>query len=297
MNTFDGMEIFARVVEAGSFSAAARQLRVSKSWASESVRALEERLGARLLDRTTRRLHPTEAGWAFFARCKSALDAAAAGRAEVQAFQAEPVGRLKLTASEIFARMHIVPALATFLDENPGIEIELVEGGGIEDLVEGGYDLAIRVARENQPSQIVRRIGTSQVVVVASPDYLAKAGRPERPEDVTRFRCLGYSPLFWGHEWRFTGARGAVNVPVKPILLSNNAESLRAAVISGIGLAALPNWGVADLLAGGSAVRVLEDWETAEAGIFAVYPSNRMMTPKVRRFVDHIAAALKGKGL
>ena len=297
MDTFDGMEVFARVVEARSFTGAARQLRVSKSWISESVRALEARLGVRLLDRTTRRLSPTEAGWAFFARCKKAIEEAEAGRTEVQAMQEEPMGRLRVASPETFSRFYIVSALPKFLAENPALSVELVEGTRYEDLIEARLDLAIRITPANAPGDIVRRIGTSEVCAIASPAYLEKAGRPVEPDDIRQHRCVGFSPLFWAYEWRFQRDGSTVTVPIAPRMLTNSTESLRDAAANGIGLVAMPKWAAADLLNDGRVVQVLEDWQMPVSGIFAVYPSNRLMTPKVKRFVDHVAAAIRDAGL
>jgi DNA-binding transcriptional LysR family regulator len=295
MDSFDGMDVFARVVEAGGFTAAAKSLNLSKSVVSERVRALEARLGVRLLDRSTRRLTPTEAGRLYYQRCRQALDAAEAGAAEVQALQSEPSGLLRVAVGELFARLYLAPYLTPFLDANPLLRIEFVEAVTTQNLIEAGLDLAFRIAASPQPNLIVRRLADSKVVIVCSPDYLARFGAPQHPEEITRHRCIGFSPLFWGTEWRFKGPDGPLSVPVQPVVLANSTESLRAAALAGVGLTTLPTWGVADLLADGRLVRVLGEWTTPEAGIYAIYPSNRLLAPKVKLYVDHVARTLKNQ--
>ena len=296
MGLFDGMEVFARVMEAGSFTAAAAQLGTTKSTVSEAVRRLEARLGVRLLDRTTRRLAPTEAGQAFYVRCRKALDQAAAARAEARALHEEPAGRLRVAAPDPFARL-FMPVIPALLEAYPALQIEVVAGQVPVDLVEAGFDVAIRIAPQAADNLIVRRIGTSRVAIVASPDYLARHPAPQSPAEIVRHRCIGFSPLFWGREWRFETPEGPVAIPIRPALSTNVSESLRDAALAGVGLAALPEWVAADELESGALVRVLHDYRLAESALLAVYPSNRLMAAKVKAFVDAVARHLKAKGL
>ena len=297
MNPFDGMMAFARVVEAGSFTRAADELGLTKSSVSDAVRRLEARLGVRLLDRTTRRVSPTEAGQAFYARARRALAEAAAGRAEAQALHSEPVGRLRVAAPEGFTRMHLAPAMPPLLAANPGLEIEVVEGAQTVDLVEAGFDLAIRIAEHPAENLVVRRLGSSRIVTVASPAYLTERGAPQQPSDIVAHRVIGFSPLFWSREWRLERDGEHVVAPFKPALLSNSTETIRAAALAGVGLVAAPDWLFATDLASGALVRVLPEWRTPESGVFAVYPSNRLMAAKVKLFVDHVARRLRAQGL
>jgi DNA-binding transcriptional LysR family regulator len=247
----------------------------------------------RLLDRSTRKVQPTEAGQVFYARCRRLLEEETAARLEAQALQKAPVGQLRVAAPECFAARHLVPGLAGFLAAHPAIEVELAEAAGPVRLVEDEFDLAIRVAEAPAPGLVVRRLATSRVVIVASPGYLAQQGVPAVPADVARHRCIGFAPLPWRDRWRL----GGETVAIRPVLLTDNTESLRAAALAGIGLAALPDWAVVDALAAGTLQRVLADAASPESGIFAVYPTNRLMTPKVRAFVDHVAAGLRARGL
>lgn len=289
MDVFAGVEAFAAVVETGSFTAAAERLQTAKSSISDTIRALEERLGVRLLDRTTRRVRPTEAGLAFHARCRRLIEEAETARAEARARRDTPAGSLRVAAPEGFARRYIVPHLPDFLARHPAVTIDLVEAAGFARLVDDSLDLAIRIARDPDPGWVVRRLADSEVIIAASPAYLAATGTPEVPADVARHQLIGFSPLFWRERWEL----GGETISVRPRLLTNASESLRAAALAGLGLAALPRWMVADALASGALVQVLAGFATPRSGIFAVYPTNRLLTPSVRAFVDHLARDLR----
>ena len=187
----------------------------------------------------------------------------------------------------------IVRSNPAFLAAHPAVEVELVEGVAPVRLVEDGFDLAVRVAEAPEPGLVVRRLATSRGVVVASPGYLAASGVPTRPEEVARHRCVGFAPLAWRDTWRV----GGQEVAVRPALLTNSTESLRAAALAGVGLVALPDWAVADALVAGRLARVLAGFETPTSGVFAVYPTNRLLTPTVRLFVDQVARDLRARGL
>ncbi len=301
MDSFAGIEAFARVVESGSFTAAAGTLGTAKSSVSETIRSLEDRLGVRLLDRTTRRVRPTEAGRAFYARCRRVLEEAQAARDEAQAHQITPSGRLRVAAPEGFARRHLVPGLPAFLAAHPALQVDVVEGAGAVRLVDEGFDLAIRITGEPDEGLIVRRLATSQPFVVAAPSYLAAQGAPTQPADIAHHRCIAYSTMHWAHTWSFTRSDGGKptrhDIPVRPVLLVNGIEALVTAARTGLGLAVAPDWAVGDALADGSLTRVLVDFDAAKAGIYAVYPSNRLIPPAIRAFVDHLARDLRARGL
>ena len=297
MDPFDGMDLFARVVEAGSFTAAAKSLGLGKSSVSERVAALEARLGVRLIDRTTRRLTPTEAGRIYYDRARQARDAAETALNEIEALREEPAGLLRVGVTELLTRLHLVPALPSFLAAHPRLRVEFVEKVEAQDLVKEGLDMVIRVTADPSPATVVRRIGISHVVIVAAPDYLARHGAPRHPNDIARHRTIGFAPLIWGREWHFTGESGPIRVPVTPVMLTNTAESIRAAALAGLGLTAIPYWGVCDLLKSGALVRVLQDFATPQTDLYAVYPSNRLIAPKVRQYAEHVVAALKAAAI
>lgn len=293
MDPLDGMDLFARVVEAGSFTGAAKSLGVGKSSVSERVAALEARLGVRLLDRTTRRLTPTEAGRIYYERAREARSQAEAALNEIEALREEPAGLLRVGVTELLTRLHLVPALPAFLSAHPRLRIEFVEKVEAQDLVKEGLDMVIRVTADPSPTTVVKRIGISHVVIVAAPEYLARHGLPRHPGDIARHRTIGFSPLIWGREWNFTDEGAPIGIPVTPVMLTNMAESVRAAALAGLGIAAIPYWGVCDLLKSGELVRVLQNFATPQSGLYAVYPSNRLIAPKVRQYAQHIATALK----
>lgn len=292
MQLFHGIEAFAAVVETGSFTAAAAQLQTAKSSISDLVRTLEDQLGARLLDRTTRAVRPTEAGLAFYARSRRLLDEALAAREEIQAMADEPAGRLRIAAPDGFAPRYLIPALYEFRSAYPAVEIEVVESAATVKLVDEEFDLAIRISRQPAPNQVVRRIGTSRVLIVGSPAYFASAGMPDRPEQLTLHSCISFAPLR-GDRWTV----GGKEIEIRPKLLTHSTESVRSAALAGIGIAAVPEWMVADALAAGQLVQALDTHEIASSGIFAVYPTNRLLTPKVRLFVDYLARHLKQRSL
>jgi DNA-binding transcriptional LysR family regulator len=293
MDSFAGIEAFAAVVERGSFTAAAQALQTAKSSVSEQVRALEDRMGVRLLERTTRRVRPTAAGTNFYNHCRRLLDGAAQARSETQLAHKTPAGQLRVATPDGFAGRYIVPGLPAFLAAYPGLTIELVEGAQAVDLVAEGLDLAIRIVERPEPRLVVRRIATSRVVIVAAPGYLAAAGTPAKPRDILGHRLVGFTPLAWRDAWRL----GKETVAVRPTLLVNDSESLRAAALAGLGLVPVPEWLVADALVAGRLTRVLADHEAAAGGVYAVYPTNRLLAARVRVFVDHIARDLRRRGL
>lgn len=292
VSIFQGLEVFVAVVDAGGFSAAARRLGLSKSFVSETVKQLEEQLGVRLLDRTTRSMSVTEAGQAVHERASRALEEVRHAQAEAQQHQTAPRGRLRVAVFEGFHRFGLLAHLGEFLDANPSLQIEFIEGAPAVNLVDEGIDLAIRVTPQPDPGLIVRRLGVSRVVIVASPGYLARAGEPTQPSDLADHRVLAFAPLYLAREWRFIVGGRPMTVPVNPTLLTNTSETLRVAVLEGLGLAALPLWSVHDALGDGRLLRLLPDFALPESGVYAVYASNRLMTAKVTRFVDHLSKHL-----
>jgi DNA-binding transcriptional LysR family regulator len=289
METFAGMEAFVTVVECGGFTAAATRLRTAKSSVSDTVRALEERLGVRLLERTTRRLRPTEAGRTFYLRCRRLLDEAKAAREEARLLQQSPVGTLRLAAPDSFAERFILPGLAGFLARYPSVDVDLVTAARFVNLVADGFDLAIRIDPAPDPGLVVRRIGTSRLVVVAAPAYLETHGAPATLQDLARHSCVCFSPLESRTEWTV----GGETATVRPKLLVSAIEALRAAALGGVGITMIPDWMVVDALAGGTLVRLFADREPAGAGIYAVYPTARLLSPLIRLFVDHLAGEMR----
>lgn len=297
MDTFDGVEMFVRVAETGSFTRAAEVLGVGKSVVSDGVRRLEGRLGVRLLERTTRRVTVTEAGQAYYAHCRRALEEAMAARAEARSYLLEPQGRFRIAAPDAFAAMYIIPILPRLLLDYPGLSVELDEGTAPVNLVEAGFDLAIRITPAPAETLVTRRLGTSRVIAVASPDYLRRFPAPAAPEDILNHRLIGFTPLFWAREWRFAGPSGEFSIPVTPALTSHNTDTMRFACLAGVGIAPVPDWLVREDIRRGDLVEVLSDWSHVESGVYAVYPSNRQIAGRVKVFVDRLAHQLKAAAL
>jgi DNA-binding transcriptional LysR family regulator len=293
MDLFDDLEIFVAVAERGSFSKAAEVLRLSRSRVSDSMRNLEMRLGARLFERTTRHVTATEAGRLFYVRARRAVEEARLGRDEIDAMVSEPTGPVRIGVPDAFSEIYLVPALAGFLAAYPKVTVELVASYKFVDLVEERLDLAIRIAQEPAPHLVVRKLGESRVIFCGSTGYLAKRGRPEGPWDVADHAIIGFSPLFLGREWRFRGPDGSVTVPIKPVIQCDSTMALRSAALANMGLAAMPDWLVRAEIANGDLMEVLQEWTLPPWGIYAVYPSNRLIPTRVRAVVEHIAAYLK----
>ncbi|HEX2889882.1 LysR family transcriptional regulator [Vineibacter terrae] len=289
MDPLDGIAAFARVVDSGSFSAAARRLRISKSAVSAHVQRLEGRLGVRLLNRTTRRLSVTEAGAAYYRHCARILAEAEAAEQAAGALQREPRGTLRISAPDTFGSLHVAPAVTAFLARYPDLGVDISLSPAHVNLVDEGLDLAIRIGVLEDSPLVVRRLAPSRLIVCAAPAYLKKRGTPREPHELAGHNCLCTSLLPWGDEWRLAGKRGEVRVAVAGSFRTNSAEMLRAATIDGIGIAVLPSWAVAEPLRTGALQRVLDTWAPPASTIYAVYPDNRLMSMKVRAFVDHLA--------
>lgn len=284
------MAAFVQVVEGRSFSTAARALGVTRSAVSRQVAGLEDRLGARLLNRTTRRLSVTEAGAVYYESCARILAEARAAERAVMDLDAAPRGLLRINAPMSFGVGHLGPALASFACAHPALTVELTLDDRVVDLVGEGYDMAIRIADLPPSTLVARRLAANRRVLCAAPAYLARAGTPERPEDLARHACLGYSYLATGNDWRFRGPDGPVTVRIDPVLSANNGDVLRQMAVAGLGIMLAPTFIAGDDLRSGALMPLLGEWTEADTGIFAVYPHSRHLSPKVRAFVDFLAA-------
>ncbi len=289
MSLFDEMTVFASVVERGNFTRAADALGLSRSRVSEAVQSLETRLGVRLLDRSTRHVAMTEEGRLFYVRCQRALGEIDTGIAELQARRDEPSGRLRIGAPDVFADLYVVPVLAGFRAAFPLVTVELFAETRTVDLIGNQLDLAIRITRAPDPGLIVRRLGVSEPIVVAAPALLDRVPRPRRPEDLAGLPCVAFGALHWARAWPFAGAENETcPVPIDPAVTCSSTTTLRSVALAGLGFTVVPDWAVARDLAEGTLIRVLDGWSLPSSDIFAAYPSNRLITPKVRRFVDHL---------
>jgi DNA-binding transcriptional LysR family regulator len=289
MDPLDGIAAFARVVDCGSFSAAADRLKLSKSAISAHVQRLEDRLGTRLLNRSTRSLSLTEAGAAYYRHCVRILAEADAAEQAAVALQREPRGTLRISAPDTFGWMHVAPAIPDFLKRYPDLSIDIALSEKHVNLVDEGLDLAIRIGALADSALVVRKLAPSRILLCAAPGYLAAHGTPQEPAALAAHNCLCDSVTPWGNAWRLTAKAKEAHVVVSGSMRANSAEMLRAAALAGLGVASLPSWVIADELRSGALRRVLSSWELPRSAIYAVYPDNRLMSAKVRAFVDHLA--------
>jgi len=296
IDTLTGMAVFASVAEAQSFSAAARELGLSKSAVSKHVSQLEARLGARLLQRTTRRLSLTEAGTALYAHCRRIADELAAAEAAIGSLSGAPRGTLRVSAPMSFGERYLAPLLPAFLARHAELRVELSLGDQLVDLIEAGVDCALRIARLPDSSLVARRLAPARRVVCGAPAYFERRGVPRTPDDLRAHNCLDYAYLAATGGWPFPaapGARGVRAVPVEGNLAANNGEVLRAAALAGVGLALLPTFIAGDDLRAGRLRAVLTEYESWDASVYAVYPPTKQLAPKVRAFVDFLAARFR----
>jgi DNA-binding transcriptional LysR family regulator len=290
MENLTDIAIFVKVVDASSFTQAAEDLGVSQSVVSRSVTALESRLGVRLLNRTSRRLSLTEAGSELYRRASQALGELEDAELEITRYQAEPRGLLRVTAPTSFSLMHLGPLLQPFLVRNPGVRVNLQLDDRQVDIVEEGFDLAIRVARLADSALVAQRLAPARQVVCAAPAYLEKHGMPERPEDLVHHNSIIYTYGQSPGRWRFQPHEGSeeIVVAVHGTLQTNNGMVQRAAALDGVRICMLPTFYVGDELRSGALRVVLADYPPVELGIYAVYPERRNLSPKVRAYVDYL---------
>lgn len=290
MASWEGMQEFAAVADSGSFTRAARRLGISIAQVSRQVGQLEERLGARLLYRTTRQLSLTEAGELYLTHCRQLLESLADAEQAVSQLQAEPQGQLKLTAPLAYGHSHIAPLVLEFMQRYPLLEVSLDLSNQVQDLVHDGYDLAIRIGRLTDSSLMARKLGQRRHHVCASPDYLARHGAPRRPQELLQHQCLQIGNDGW--HLQVNGRRQTFRVQGR--MRCSTAAPLAEAAMRGMGLAQLPDYYVAAYLESGALVEVLADYAEPEEGIWALYPHNRQLSPKVRLLVDFLADSLAG---
>ncbi len=288
MDKLQAMQLFVRVVDAGSFTAGAEQMGISRALASKLIQALEDSLGVRLLNRTTRRISLTDPGKNYFERVNSVLDALAEAEAEAAELQIEPRGRMRVSVPISFAVRHLAPALAEFQRRFPRVELELGLNDRLVDIVDEGFDMAIRISRLADSSLVARRIAPASLVVVASPAYLARAGTPTHPDELTAHNALLYTLSAKRDEWTFRRDAETRTVKVHGNLYVNNGDFVHAAAIEGCGIALLPTFIAFDALQNGQLTALLGDWEVPAIGIHAVYPQTRALPAKTRVLIDFL---------
>lgn len=294
MDTLACMKTFVKVVELGSFSAAARQANLSPAMITKQVAHLETRIGARLLNRSTRQLSTTDIGQSYFDRCLDILARVEDADAEAGLDMADARGTLRITAPAEFGNIHLSPVIARFQNLYPDIELFLDFSNRQVDLVQEGFDLAVRVARSLDTSMIGRRIATSRFRAVASPSYIAAHGMPASPEDIVGHRCMTFGvPSPWIN-WQFARDGETTEIRIKPRVLSTSAEALLQSARIGVGISVLPTFVCGEDIARGTLVPLLPDHDIGSLGIFVLYPHRKLLPRRTRAFVDHLVTEIGG---
>lgn len=293
MDLFLSMKVFAAVVDGGSFAAAAERLDTSRAMASKQVQKLEEHLGTRLLNRTTRKLSLTETGRAFYERSTQILNDVEEAQQIAGQMARAPRGELKVTVPLSYGQHRLAPLIAEYCRQHPQVHVNISLSDRKADLIEEGLDLAIRIASVMPQSDLIaRKIASARSLICAAPSYLARAGTPLVPADLSSHPCLGYTLTGSSAEWRLEGPDGTVAVPVSGPIRADNGDMLRLAAVSGSGIIMQPHFIVAGDIAAGRLVRILPEWQSSELGVYAVYPSRKHLSAKVRTFVDFLADRL-----
>lgn len=292
MDRMTAMETFVAVVEAGSFSAAARRLNVGQPAVSKSIAQLEDRLGTRLLLRSTRGLNTTDAGQRFYEHARVAIEEADEADHAARQSSESLSGRLRVSAATTFARLHIMPALKRFLDEHPQLDIDIVLDDRNIDLLEEGMDVSLRMGSLDDSAMTARRIGRSPRLVVGTPAYFAEAGVPATPADLSRHQAIVYSQRGGGESWSFSQNGTETAVMVSGRVRVSAAEGIRTAVLGNMGIAVASQWMFAPELADGSVRAVLTDWQLPAVDLWAVFPAGRLVTSRARAFVAFVESVL-----
>ena len=293
MDRFDEMRVFTAVIDTGSFVGAADALGMSKAAVSRHVAELESRLGVRLLHRTTRKLSLTPEGEIFHARSRELLEGVEEAEAEITSRSGEATGVLRLNVPFSFGLLHLAPLWTAFMAKHPRLTLDVTLSDRVADLVEEGYDMAVRIARLPNSSLVSRKLASTRLVLCASPEYLRAHGTPMHPSELARHEVLVYSLLAMGDTWEFTGPQGTVSVTVQPRLRTNNGDTCRIAALNHRGIVLQPTFMVGPDLEAGTLVELMPQYRSIELGIYAVYPSRKHVPPKVRLLIDFLAEALR----
>ena len=289
-NRLEGMRVFAQVVEAKSFSAAADKLAMSKSLASRHVSALERSLSVKLLNRSTRKLSLTEAGALFYEHCARIVQEAELAEERLTRTQSEPAGLVRVTAVQAFAVRHVLPALPEFYRKYPKIRVKLSCSNRALDLGDEGFDLGIRVSFDPAPNLVARKLAVNRSVLCASPAYLKRRGTPRRIEDLRKHDCVLFPPLAPKGLWTLRRDRRKYSVPVAGVFETDDMDAVRAAVAAGLGIGILPVYMAGDALREGQLVPLLRQFQVVpESAVYLVYLPNRTLSSRVRALIDFLA--------
>ncbi|KHT39148.1 LysR family transcriptional regulator [Vibrio sinaloensis] len=289
MANWEGVSEFVGVAETQSFTAAAKKLDTSVAQVSRRVSSLEERLAVKLFNRTTRRVSLTEAGQLYYQQCKQLVEGLELAELAVTQMQSTPKGLLKVTAPVTYGEQQLAPLLHQFLEKHPQVDLDLNLTNQKLDLIEMGVDVAIRLGRLQDSSLVAKRLSSRQLYVCASKEYLDRFGEPHTLSELSNHQCLVGSVDYW----RFKDSKGEKSIRVSGRIHCNSGFSLLDAAIRGLGLVQLPDYYVQSALDTGSLIEVLSDYRDEREGIWALYPQNRNLSPKVRLLIDFLAEKLK----
>ncbi|WP_257388338.1 LysR family transcriptional regulator [Tahibacter caeni] len=288
MDKLQAMQLFVRVVDSGSYTAAADQMEISRALASKLVQSLEDQLGVRLLHRTTRKLSLTEAGERYYQRVSEILGSLNEAEALAAELQADPRGRLRVSAPMSFAIHHLGAAVAEFQQRHPRIELELTLNDRQVDLVEEGFDMAVRIAKLADSSLVARRIAPCRMLLAASPDYLRRAGEPQHPQDLAAHNYLSYTLAARRDEIVLVNDTERETVNLNGSLRVNNGDVIASAAAAGLGFCISPSFLIWQRLQRGELVQLLPQWQIPEIAVHAVYPAGRTLPAKTRSFIDYL---------
>jgi len=296
VDRLDAMRLFVRLAEQRSFSAAAKDLRIKQSTASKWVAELEQQVGVGLVERTTRSVHLTDAGHTFLARCLEVLAAFDGMTQEFEERSPQPSGRVRLSVPVVFGRLFVVPLVVEFMRQHPKVDAELVFNDRYVNLVDEGFDLAIRVGVPTDTSARGRKLTDSRRRLVASPSYIKARGAPLRPKDLKDHECLIHGDPTEASVWRFGRQPGSeLPVSVRGRVAANNSEAVLLMARGGLGIALLADWLVEADIRKKSLVCLLEEFQTPPAPVYALTPPGRYTSPGVRALVEHLAISLAAR--
>jgi DNA-binding transcriptional LysR family regulator len=293
MDRLAAMEAFVLVVDTGSFSAAARRLKVGQPAVSKLVAQLEERLGVKLLVRTTRGLTATEAGLKYYERARRSIEEADEAESAARGAGSDLTGRLRICGAVTFARIHLMPRLPDFLARHPELEMEVVLDDRNIDLVQEGIDVALRMGRLSDSSLTARRIASGRHVVVGTPAYFERTGKPTAPGDLAAHQAVIYDREAGGQDWTFQRDDAEIAVTLKGRLRVSAAEGVRAAVLANAGIAVASEWMFSPEIADRTVQMVLQDWELPRIDLWAVFPAGRTATTKARTFTQFVQEVMR----
>jgi len=293
MDRFQQMRAFVAVVDMGSFVRGAEVLGLSKTAVSRLVAELETRLGTRLLQRTTRKLSLTPDGEVFHERCRQLLDGVAEAEAELTDHAGEAVGPLKINVPVTFGQLHLAPLWPAFIAKHPKVLLDVTLSDRVVDLVEEGYDLAVRIAQLKTSSLVSRQLATTRLVLCASPRYLRARGTPRHPSDLANHAVISYTLTAMSEHWDFDGPEGPVSVKVTSRMRTNNGDTCCVAALRHLGIVLQPTFLVGPHLESGALVEVLPRYRAIELGVHAVYPSRKHLKPKMRLLIDFLVRAFR----